>query len=68
MGLEGMKDGERSINNVRYRTALYKLQELVIPFHSAYTARGIKINCGQSKTEVMGITNITEELTVNNRI
>ena len=39
--------------------------ELAIAFHRACAARGLKINFGQGKTELMAITKRAEELTVN---
>ena len=74
-GLEGVKVGGRNINNIRYAddTVLVadsedKLRELVRALHRACTAKGLKINFGQGKTEVMGITKRAEELSVNIRM
>ena len=73
--LEGVKVGGRNVNNIRYAddTVLVadseeKLRELVVALHRACTARGLNINFGQGKTEVMGITRRAQDLNVNIRM
>ena len=70
--LEGVKIGGRNVNSIRYAddTVLVadseeKLQELVLALRTACAARGLHINLGQGKTEVMGITKRAEDLVVN---
>ena len=74
-GMEGVKVGGRNINNIGYADGTVmvadseeKLRELVMALHRACTAWGLKINFGQGKTEVMGITKRAEELNVNIRM
>ena len=71
-GLESVNVDGWNINNIRYAddTLLVavsedKLRELVRTLHRACTASGLKINFGQGKTEVIGITKRAEVLTVN---
>ena len=70
--LEGVRVGGVNVNNIRYAddTVLIadseeKLQELVETLHVACLARGLHINLGRGKTEVMGLTKRPQDLTLN---
>ena len=69
--LEGIRVGGVNVNNIRYAddTVLIadtqeKLQELVSALERACEARGMEINVGPGKTEVMGLTKRNEDLRV----
>ena len=70
--LEGVRIGGRNVNSIRYAdyTVLVadseeKLQQLVLALRTACAVRGLNINLGQGKTEVMGITKRAQDLIVN---
>ena len=70
--LEGVRVGGVNVTNIRYAddTVLIadtqeKLQELVNALKGACEERGMEINVGPGKTEVMGLTKRNEDLNVN---
>ena len=67
-----MRAGGGNINTIRYAddTVLVadtaeKLHELVIALHRACESRGLGINVGPGKTEVLGLTKRNQDLSVN---
>lgn len=70
--LEGVRVGGRNINNIRYAddTVLIadseeKLQRLIDELQRACRDRGLTINLGPGKTEVMGLTKRNEDMPIN---
>ena len=70
--LDGVRVGGVNVNNIRYAddTVLIadseeKLQQLVETLNEACTVRGLHINLGQGKTEVMGLTKNPQDLILN---